>query len=93
MSFGCSAARDAFATMDAHPVDKDAMAEMLNISGNVRKSPAPVAPITAGTVLSRTCSRPRNRRGIPPKRRDRRAAAEARVTPDRILHWEDIHDE
>ena len=89
--------RDAVATMDAHPVDKDAMAEKLNgLREMFGKSLAPVAPLPAGSVLKPemlTAKKPGG--GIPPEAvaeiAGRRLARD--VTPDRILRWSDLTEE
>jgi N,N'-diacetyllegionaminate synthase len=89
--------RDALATMDRHPVDKDAMAEKLN---NLRemfgKSLAPVAPIKAGSVLRPemlTAKKPAG--GIPPEAVAEIAGRRLKrdVAPDRILRWSDLTEE
>ena len=89
--------RDAVATMDSHPVDKDAIAEKLNgLREMFGKSLAPAAPIKAGTVLRPemlTTKKPAG--GIPPEAvaqiAGRRLARD--VTPDRILRWSDLSEE
>jgi N-acetylneuraminate synthase len=91
------AARDAFATMEAHPVDKDAMALALaDMRKLFQKSVAVVRPLSEGTVLTRdmlTAKKPA--KGIPAGEIDRLVGKRLKrsATPDRILYWEDIHDE
>ncbi len=90
-------ARDAFQTMEAHQVDKDAMAHALaDMRQLFQKSVAVVRPLSAGTLLTRdmlTAKKPAN--GIPANEIDSLIGKHLKrsVTPDRILYWEDIHDE
>lgn len=89
--------RDAVATMDSHPVDKDAMAEKLNgLREMFGKSLAPLAAMKAGSVLTPdmlTAKKPAG--GIPPEAvADIAGRTLARdVTPDRILRWSDLTEE
>ena len=91
------AARDAFATMEAHPVDKDAMAVALaDMRKLFQKSVAVVRPLAAATVLTRdmlTAKKPA--KGIPASEIDRLVGKRLKrsATPDRVLNWEDIHDD
>jgi N-acetylneuraminate synthase len=86
--------RDAVARMDAHPVDKDRVADKLRpLRDMFGRSLAPVTPMIAGTILTPavlTCKKPTG--GIPPdsllKIAGRRLARD--VTPERILRWEDL---
>ena len=90
-------ARDAFQMMEAHPVDKDAMAAALSDMRQLfRKSAAAVRPLPAGTILTRdmlTAKKPA--KGIPASEIGRLVGKRLKrsVTPDRILYWEDIHEE
>jgi N-acetylneuraminate synthase len=87
-------ARDRFAQMDQHPVDKDRLAEQLTqMRSTFGKSLAPARPLTAGTTLTRdqlTLKKPAI--GIPADDLGevigRRLARN--VTPDRLLTWEDL---
>jgi N-acetylneuraminate synthase len=89
--------RDALATMDSHPVDKDAMAErLLEMREIFGKSLAPVRAFAAGTVLGRgmvMLKKPGG--GIPPEAVEqvvgRRLAHD--VDPTRILRWSDLMEE
>jgi N,N'-diacetyllegionaminate synthase len=89
--------RDAVATMDRYPVDKDVMAEKLNsLREMFGKSLAPVAPIKAGSVLRPdmlTAKKPAG--GIPPEAVAEIAGRRLKrdVTPDRILRWSDLTEE
>jgi N,N'-diacetyllegionaminate synthase len=89
--------RDAVATMDANPVNKDEMAERLQDLREVfGKSLAPLRSIPVGTVLSPEMLTPKKPGGgIPPEAvgqiAGRRLARN--VTPDRILRWSDLVEE
>lgn len=87
-------ARDAFATMDRHPVDKDAMAERLkDMRQMFSKSLASRTALRAGTVLSvddLVGKKPGT--GIPA---DRKAELAGKtlvrdVVPERLLRWADV---
>ena len=84
-------------TMEAHPVDKDAMAHALaDMRQLFQKSVAVVRPLAEGTVLTRdmlTAKKPA--KGIPANEIDSLIGKRLKrsVTPDRILYWEDIHEE
>lgn len=89
--------RDAVTKMDAHPVDKDAVAANL---GGMRsifgRSLAPTRPLPAGTVIEPgmvASKKPGG--GIEPRLAaqlaGRRLARD--VTPERILRWEDFEAE
>lgn len=87
-------ARDAFATLDAHPVDKDAMAEELAEMRRIfTKSVAVTAPLPAGHRLAAadlTVKKPGS--GIPAAELESlvgRRLAQA-VAPERLLTWNDI---
>ncbi|MEX2650529.1 MAG: N-acetylneuraminate synthase family protein [Alphaproteobacteria bacterium] len=90
-------ARDAFHTMDAHPVDKDAaLASLGPVRALFNKSVALVAPQPKGTVLSvamLTTKKPAD--GIPAAQFaecvGRRLAAD--VPADRVLAWSDLEAE
>jgi len=90
-------ARDAFQTMEAHPVDKDAMALALaDMRQLFQKSVAVVHPLAEGTLLTRdmlTAKKPA--KGIPANQIDVLVGKRLKrsATPDRILYWEDIHEE
>lgn len=90
-------ARDAFKTMEAYQVDKDAMAHALaDMRQLFQKSVAVVRPLAEGTLLTRdmlTAKKPA--KGIPANEIDSLIGKRLKrsVTPDRILYWEDIHDE
>jgi N-acetylneuraminate synthase len=90
-------ARDAFATMEAHPVDKDAMALALaDMRELFQKSVAVTRPLPAGTLLTRdmlTAKKPA--KGIPASEIDSLVGKRLRrpAVPDRVLYWEDIHEE
>jgi N,N'-diacetyllegionaminate synthase len=92
-----SAARDAFATMEQHPVDKDAMAlSLADMRKLFQRSVAVVCPMPEGTVLRRdmlTVKKPA--KGIPASDIDSLVGKRLKrsASPDRILHWEDVHDE
>ena len=87
-------ARDAFYEMDAHPVDKDEIAESLRKTRETfGKSVAPARPLSAGTRLTRemlTFKKPAS--GISADALDsligRRLARD--VGPARLLRWEDL---
>lgn len=87
-------ARDAFAEMEAHPVDKDAMAESLSgLRTTFGKSVAPARALEAGTVLERgmlAMKKPGS--GIPADGMEtllgRRLSRD--VSADRLLRWEDL---
>lgn len=89
-----AAARDAFAVMDAHPIDKDAEADELEtMRGLFTKSLAPAMALTKGTVLTADmllAKKPGS--GIPAQELDsivgRRLARD--VAPDRLLRLEDL---
>ena len=89
-------ARDAFATMDGNPVDKDAMAESLwDMRKLFRKSLAVVRPLPKGTVLTRdmlTAKKPST--GILPGDIDKVIGSQLvhAVEPDRVLNWSDIDE-
>lgn len=89
--------RDAVATMDANPVDKDEMAERLQGLREVfGRSLAPVSPIPAGAALRpEMLTQKKPGGGIPPeamhKVAGRRLARD--VTPDRVLRWSDLVEE
>ena len=87
-------ARDAFATMDAHPVEKDAAAEGL---GEMRrlftKSVAPQRRLTRGTTLTAemlAVKKPGS--GIPANLLETLIGRTLKrdVQPDRVLVWDDI---
>jgi N-acetylneuraminate synthase len=86
--------RDALAIMDAHPVDKDAMAnELAPVRAMFRRSLAPVRALAKGTTLSAdmlVAKKPGT--GIPETELaslvGRRLARD--VTPDRLLKVEDF---
>lgn len=89
-----ASARDAFAVMDAHPVNKDDLIEELrDVRSHFMKSLASTEPLAAGTILtSGMLTEKKPGTGIPLEegtaligRRLRRA-----VTPDRLLSWDDI---
>lgn len=89
-------ARDAFATLTANPVDKDALGLQLTATRNLfQKSLAPIRDLPAGTVLTRellTAKKPGI--GIPP--RDINAIIGKRLANDvasnRILKWTDLDE-
>lgn len=87
-------ARDAFATMNAHPVDKDKMAEELEPMREMfGKSLAPARPIRRGEVLTRdmlAAKKPGG--GISPDEIAKVLGrkVEHEVQPDRLLRWEDL---
>ena len=91
------AARDAFQRMEAHPVDKDAMALALaDMRQLFQKSAAVVRPLAEGTVLTRemlTAKKPA--KGIPASEIDSLIGKRLKrsVSPERILNWDDIHDD
>lgn len=90
-------ARDAFARMDAHPVNKDEMADrMATMRDLFTKSLAPVRALPAGTVLTAdmlTAKKPGT--GIPYADKDKILGARLvrDVVPERILNWADIGQE
>ena len=90
-------ARDAFQTMEAHQVDKDAMAHALaDMRQLFQKSVAVVRPLAEGTLLTPdmlTAKKPAT--GIPANEIDSLVGKRLKrsVTPDRVLYWEDIHEE
>jgi N,N'-diacetyllegionaminate synthase len=91
------AMRDAIATMDAHPVDKDVMAERLGPLRTIfGRSLAPTRPLPAGTVLAPDMLKPKKPGGgIPPEALEQligRRLARA-VSPNHILLWSDIEDQ
>lgn len=87
-------ARDSFALMDAHPVDKDAMADGLSAMRNTfGKSIAPSRALPAGTALTAdmlTLKKPAT--GIPADQLAKLVGMKLRrdVVPDRLLNWEDL---
>ena len=91
------AMRDAVAKMDAHPVDKDRMAERLEATRAIfGRSLAPACHLPAGTVLMPAMLVPKKPGGgIPPEAlgqiTGRRLARD--VSPDHILRWSDIEDQ
>jgi N-acetylneuraminate synthase len=91
------AARDAFHTMEAHSVDKDAIAHALaDMRALFQKSVAVVRPLADGTVLTRdmlTAKKPA--KGIPANEIEALIGKRLKrsVSPDRILYWEDIYEE
>lgn len=90
-------ARDAFAEMDTHPVDKDAMAESLApIRAIFGKSLAPVRALKAGTMLEHgmlTLKKPAS--GIPANSLNdvvgRRLVRD--ISPEHLLQWEDLDEQ
>ena len=89
-----AAARDAFAAMDANPIDKDAeAAELETMRGLFTKSLAPARRLAGGTVLTADMllfKKPGG--GIPAEELDRivgRTLAHD-VSPDRLLRREDL---
>ncbi|MBN1556879.1 MAG: N-acetylneuraminate synthase family protein [Lentisphaerae bacterium] len=88
--------RDAFAVLDAHPVDKDAMAAGLDaMRAAFSKSLAPKEPLPAGTVLTAdmlTGKKPGT--GIPESEAGRLAGRKLLrdVVPERLLRREDVED-
>ena len=89
-----AAARDAFAVMDANPIDKDAEADDLEtMRGLFTKSLAPSRPLGKGTVLTTDmllAKKPGS--GIPANDIDKvlgRSLARD-VSPDRLLRHEDL---
>jgi N-acetylneuraminate synthase len=90
-------ARDAFAMMDGNPVDKNKIAGQLqHMRIMFGRSLAPVTMLSAGTELKPgmlISKKPAG--GIAPEHAEkilgRRLARD--VTPDRILRWEDLHEE
>ncbi len=91
---GIVAAREAFRTIDANPVDKDALAvELAELRRLFTRSAAPVRTLAAGTVLTAdmlTAKKPGT--GIPaseiPSLVGRRLARQ--VTPEHVLTDDDI---
>ncbi len=89
--------RNAAAVMDAHPVDKDAMAARLAPMRSIfGRSLAPVRFLAAGTVLAPSMLAPKKPGGgIPPEAlgqvAGRRLARD--ISPDHILRWSDIEDQ
>jgi N-acetylneuraminate synthase len=89
--------RDAVVRMDAHPVDKDAMAEQLRPTRVIfGRSLAPVSRLPAGTVIAPEMLMPKKPSGgIPPDALEqitgRRLTRD--VSPDRVLRWSDIEDQ
>ena len=87
-------ARDAFATMDAHPVDKDENAETLESMREMfSKSIAPARPLSQGDVLTRemlTSKKPGG--GISPNDIEKLLGRTVRheIQADRLLRWEDL---
>ena len=91
-----SRARDAFHTMDSHPVDKETMAEsMADMRQLFQKSVAVVRALPEGTLLTRemlTTKKPAT--GIPANDLEKivgRRLLRA-VKPDRVLIWSDIDE-
>ena len=90
------AMRDAVGKMNAHPVDKDAMARRLQPMRNIfGRSLAPIRPFPAGTVLAPDMVAPKKPGGgIAPEAvmeiAGRRLVRD--VTPERILRWDDFED-
>ncbi len=88
------AARDAFATIDANPVDKDALAsELSSMRELFGKSVAPARPLKRGEVLTRdmlTLKKPGN--GIAADKIDTLLGRTLGrdVSPDRLLRWKDL---
>ncbi len=86
--------RDALARIDAHPVDKDAMAqELAPLRAMFRRSLAPERALARGTILEAgmlAAKKPST--GIPETRLadvlGRRLARD--VVPERLLRWEDL---
>lgn len=91
-----SEARSAFTTIDANPVDKDAMAENLSSMRDLfTKSLAVVEPLAAGTTLTSdilTTKKPGT--GIPAGELDKIVGRTLKrdVSPDRLLSFEDLND-
>ncbi|MGI9385851.1 MAG: N-acetylneuraminate synthase family protein [Methyloligellaceae bacterium] len=89
-------ARDAFHTMDSHPVDKDAMADaMADMRQLFQKSVAAVRHLPEGTILTRdmlTAKKPAT--GIPANDIDKIVGSRLlrAVEPDRVLIWSDIDE-
>tara|TARA_B100001964_G_scaffold58352_1_gene66157 strand:- start:1321 stop:2370 length:1050 start_codon:yes stop_codon:yes gene_type:complete len=87
-------ARDAFDTMNNHPVDKDSLAgSVANTKLLFSKSLAPVKALKAGTVLERemiTLKKPGT--GIPFSELNNIIGQSLKrdVFPDRLLKWEEI---
>lgn len=87
-------ARDAFATIDAHPVDKDALAsELSSMRELFGKSLAPTRPLKRGEVLIRdmlTLKKPGH--GIAANKIDTLLGRTLgrNASPDRLLRWEDL---
>jgi N,N'-diacetyllegionaminate synthase len=86
--------RDALAVMDAHPVDKDALAdELASVRAMFRRSLAPVRPLAAGTVIAaEMLSAKKPGTGIPESELHdivgRRLVRD--VLPERLLRREDF---
>lgn len=89
-------ARDAFAEMDKHPVDKSRFADgMRDQRALFGRSLAARLPIPAGTVLTAdmlACKKPAG--GIPADALTQMIGRRLKrdVTPDRILRWEDLDE-
>ncbi|NEQ45393.1 MAG: N-acetylneuraminate synthase [Leptolyngbya sp. SIOISBB] len=89
-----TAARTEFAAMDAHPVDKDGMAQHLNaMRALFTKSVAPTRALKAGEVLTPSmlmAKKPGT--GIPYVELDRLIGQKLQrdVSADRLLTWEDM---
>lgn len=87
-------ARDSFVLMDAHPVDKEAMADQLSaMRDTFGKSIATNRALAAGTVLMAemlTLKKPAT--GIPAEQLARLVGMRLcrDVAPDRLLTWEDL---
>jgi N-acetylneuraminate synthase len=91
-----SRTRDAITTLDANPVDKDAMAdEMTGMRELFQKSVAARTPLPAGTLLTRdmlTTKKPAT--GIPAGEIGRLVGRRLlrAVVPDRVLTWSDVDE-
>ncbi|NWG24083.1 MAG: N-acetylneuraminate synthase family protein [Pseudorhodoplanes sp.] len=89
--------RDAIAEIDAHPVDKDRMAEaMTGMRDLFQKSVAPKRALSAGTLLTRdmlTTKKPAT--GIPAGELERVVGRRLSrdVLPDRVLNWSDLDEQ
>lgn len=87
-------ARDAFATMDAHPVDKDALAEDLEpMRALFGKSLAPTRPLSSGEVLTSDMlmlKKPGSGISASQMGRVLGRTLSTDVPPDRLLRWEDL---
>ncbi len=87
-------ARNAFATMDAHPVDKDALAEEMRSLREIFSRSVCVAwPVSAGAVLTaKDLIMKKPGGGIPYDQLDSLVGRKLKraVTPDRLLSWDDL---